>query len=49
MAECMHKSGVLIVKDPRVPMEDNERFINMIEKYFEQPSEIKKQGHMACS
>jgi hypothetical protein len=44
MAECMHESGVLIVKDPRVSMQDNETFLSMLERYFEQPAEIKKQG-----
>ncbi len=40
----MHESGVLIVKDPRVSMQDNETFLSMLERYFEQPAEIKKQG-----
>jgi hypothetical protein len=44
MAECMHESGVLIVKDPRVSMQDNETFLSMLERYFEQPAELKKQG-----
>ncbi len=44
MADCMHESGVLIVKDPRVSMQDNETFLSMLERYFEQPAEIKKQG-----
>jgi isopenicillin N synthase-like dioxygenase len=43
MAECMHESGVLIVKDPRVSMQDNETFLSMLERYFEQPAELKKQ------
>jgi len=44
MAECMHHSGILIVKDPRVSMQDNETFLSMLERYFEQPPEVKKQG-----
>lgn len=44
MADCMHESGVLIVKDPRVSMADNETFLNMLERYFEQPPELKKKG-----
>lgn len=43
MANCMHESGVLIVRDPRVSKEDNEKFLSMMERYFEQPAEIKKE------
>eukprot|EP01089_Gocevia_fonbrunei_P001710 TRINITY_DN1159_c0_g1_i3.p1 TRINITY_DN1159_c0_g1~~TRINITY_DN1159_c0_g1_i3.p1 ORF type:complete len:350 (+),score=99.38 TRINITY_DN1159_c0_g1_i3:120-1169(+) len=41
MAESMHLSGVLIIRDPRVTMEDNEAFINTMEKYFGQPDQTK--------
>lgn len=36
VAECLHKYGILIVKDPRVNHQDNEEYIDMMEKYFEE-------------
>lgn len=41
IAEQLHKYGILIVKDPRVSEADNDKFINMLEKYFEQPRAVK--------
>lgn len=41
IANDLHQFGILIVKDPRVSMEDNDRFIDMMEQYFEQPLEQK--------
>ena len=35
VAEAFHKYGVCVVKDPRVAEIDNERFLNMVERYFE--------------
>lgn len=35
VAYCLHHFGVAVVKDPRVSEADNERFLNMMEKYFE--------------
>jgi len=40
-AEGLFKYGLLIVKDPRASAADNDRFLDMIEKYFEQPDDIK--------
>jgi hypothetical protein len=34
VAECLRSTGCIIVKDPRVDMEDNTRFIDMMEAYF---------------
>ena len=34
-AEAFHKYGVLAVRDPRVFSEDNERFLDLMESYFE--------------
>jgi len=45
-AECrkvafgLHRFGILIVKDSRVTGEDNNRFLDMLEAYFEQPEEV---------
>ena len=36
VAECLHKFGILLIRDPRVNMEDNNTYIDMIEDYFEQ-------------
>lgn len=36
VAEALHKYGILIARDPRVTEEDNNEFLDMLEKYFEQ-------------
>lgn len=41
LRESFEKYGVVIIKDPRVTFEKNEEFLNMIEDYFNQPTEIK--------
>lgn len=41
IAELLHKYGILIIRDPRVPESDNEKFVDMIEEYFEQPDDVK--------
>jgi len=41
VAEIFIKTGLLIVRDPRVQSEDNERFLDMMEDYFNQEHEIK--------
>ncbi|KVI00647.1 hypothetical protein Ccrd_021116, partial [Cynara cardunculus var. scolymus] len=38
----LEKTGVLLVKDPRCSAEDDDRFISMMEKYFEMPDEFKR-------
>lgn len=35
VAECLHKYGIVILKDPRVFESDNQTFIDMMEQYFE--------------
>jgi hypothetical protein len=35
VAECFHNFGILLIKDPRVNMQDNEAYIDMMEDYFE--------------
>ena len=39
MADSFHKYGILIVKDPRVNEQDNEEYIDLMEKYFKSTSE----------
>ena len=35
MADALHKFGCVVIKDPRVNQQHNDRFLDMIEKYFE--------------
>ena len=35
MCDCLHKYGVLVVRDSRVSEDDNARFLDMMEQYFE--------------
>lgn len=34
VASALHKYGCLIIKDPRVQADQNNRFLDMMEKYF---------------
>lgn len=43
VSKTLTETGALLVKDPRCPAEDNDRFIDMMEKYFEQPDQFKRQ------
>lgn len=42
VSRLLRETGALVVKDPRCSAEDNDRFIDMMEKYFEQPEEFKR-------
>lgn len=44
VAECLHKYGILLIKDPRVDMKDNDEYLDMMEDYFEQTGELYYQG-----
>ena len=41
VADLLHRFGFLCVKDPRVNHTHNDRFIDMLEKYYEQSDEAK--------
>ncbi|KAJ0094577.1 hypothetical protein Patl1_17250 [Pistacia atlantica] len=41
VSRILRETGALLVKDPRCTVEDNDRFIDMMEKYFESPKEFK--------
>ena len=41
MARCLSETGCLVIRDPRVGVSDNETFLNLMERYFEQPTEVK--------
>ena len=34
VAECFHRFGILLIRDPRVNMKDNDDYIDLMEKYF---------------
>jgi isopenicillin N synthase-like dioxygenase len=42
IVQCLHETSCLIIKDPRVTFQDNEVFLNTMEKYYDQPFETKK-------
>ncbi|KAL9251413.1 hypothetical protein AKJ16_DCAP12598 [Drosera capensis] len=42
VSRTLRETGALLVRDPRCSAEDNDRFIDMMEKYFEMPTEFKK-------
>lgn len=42
ICSSLHEFGVVVVKDPRVAFDENDRFLDMMEKYYEQPDEIKE-------
>jgi DNA-binding transcriptional regulator YbjK len=37
----LSETGALLIKDPRCTVEDNDRFIDMMEKYFSTPYDFK--------
>jgi hypothetical protein len=39
VADCLHKYGILIFKDPRANEKENEDYIDLMEKYFETAAE----------
>ncbi len=39
--ESLHKTGILIIKDPRINEKYNDDFINMMEKYYNLPYQTK--------
>ncbi|PIN12696.1 Iron/ascorbate family oxidoreductase [Handroanthus impetiginosus] len=43
VSRTLRETGALLVKDPRCTAEDNDRFLDMMEKYFEMPDDFKRQ------
>ncbi|ERN11686.1 uncharacterized protein LOC18439887 isoform X1 [Amborella trichopoda] len=43
VSETLRDTGALLIKDPRCSAEDNDRFLDMMEKYFEKSDEFKRQ------
>ncbi|BFG20136.1 hypothetical protein CerSpe_064100 [Prunus speciosa] len=42
VSRSLRETGALLVKDPRYTAEDNDRFLDMMEKYFDRPPEFKR-------
>jgi isopenicillin N synthase-like dioxygenase len=42
VAQIFQKTGALALRDPRVSFADNNAFLDLVEKYFEQNPEVKK-------
>ncbi|TYK10664.1 uncharacterized protein E5676_scaffold25G00260 [Cucumis melo var. makuwa] len=42
VSRTLKETGALLVKDPRCSAEDNDRFIDMMERFFEKPTEFKR-------
>ncbi|XP_028774343.1 uncharacterized protein LOC114753660 [Neltuma alba] len=42
VSRSLTETGALLIKDPRCSVQDNDRFIDMMEKYFESPQEFKR-------
>jgi isopenicillin N synthase-like dioxygenase len=42
VAQIFQRTGALALRDPRVSFEDNNAFLDLVEKYFEQTPEVKK-------
>jgi len=49
VAEALHKYGVLIVRDPRVKDDENDKFIDMMEKFFETSDGMHELDVILCS
>ena len=43
IAASLVATGCVLVKDPRVSEEDNDRFLDLLERYFEQPEALKRE------
>ncbi|GAV85689.1 hypothetical protein CFOL_v3_29123 [Cephalotus follicularis] len=43
VSRILRETGALLVKDPRCTAEDNDRFIDMMENYFQKPRDFKRQ------
>jgi hypothetical protein len=42
MADFIHQTGVLVVRDPRVSTADNDSFLEMMSRYYCQPTEVRR-------
>lgn len=44
IAEALHKYGCLVIKDPRVNQSENDKFLDMMEKFFDSRSKEHYNG-----
>ena len=44
VAECLHKFGILLFRDPRADARDNDDYLDLMEQYFEKTSEKHYRG-----
>ncbi|XP_021834647.1 uncharacterized protein LOC110774424 [Prunus avium] len=42
VSRSLRETGALLVKDPRCTAEDNDRFLDMMERYFDRPPDFKR-------
>lgn len=42
VAACLRETGALVIRDPRCSTEDNDRFLDMMERYFGQTADSKR-------
>lgn len=42
VSRSLRETGALLVKDPRCTAEDNDRFLDMMEHYFDSSSDFKR-------
>lgn len=42
VSRILRETGALLVKDPRCSAQDNDRFIDMMETYFQMPDGFKR-------
>lgn len=42
VAACLRETGALVIRDPRCSTDDNDRFLDMLERYFGQTSDLKR-------
>ncbi|KAK9125432.1 hypothetical protein Scep_014278 [Stephania cephalantha] len=42
VSRTLRETGALLVKDPRCSAEDNDRFLDMMESYFQKPDQFKR-------
>lgn len=41
IATSLKDYGAVLIRDPRVESRDSDKFVNLMERYFEQPDEVK--------
>lgn len=42
VAACLRETGALVIRDPRCSTKDNDRFLDMMERYFGQAAALKR-------